>query len=234
MAVFVADCPRCGSSKMTFDIRQTIFLHLTYNWKRHYEAFGVCRNCSKSTVFVISQKNIDDEKFLRAHDPTELDTSLNPHFEYEGFISIKDMGADEAPEYVPAVIKNAFEEGARSLVTGSYNAAGAMFRLAVDLSTRPLLPTEEIAGLNNKTRRDLGLRLPWLFENGKLPADLRDLSTCIREDGNDAAHAGTLKKEDALDLLDFTTNLLERLFTEPRRLEIAKERREARRTPKTK
>jgi hypothetical protein len=61
---------------------------------------------------------------------------------------------------------------------------------------------------------------------------LRELAKCIREDANDGAHVGNLSKEDAEDLLDFTTTLLERLFTEPRRLELANERRQQRRTPK--
>jgi Domain of unknown function (DUF4145) len=74
-----------------------------------------------------------------------------------------------------------------------------------------------------------GLRLPWLFDNDKLPGGLRELSTAIKEDGNDGAHQGTLTKEDAQDLLDFTTALLERVFTEPKKLELAKERRQQRR-----
>ena len=80
-----------------------------------------------------------------------------------------------------------------------------------------------------KTRRDLGLRIPWLFENGFLPEALKDLSTCIKEDGNDGAHAGNLSVTDAADLLDFTAALLERVYTEPERLRIAKDRRDARR-----
>jgi hypothetical protein len=95
-----------------------------------------------------------------------------------------------------------------------------------------MLPEGDVPGLSSKTRRDLGLRLPWLFDNGKLSTDLRDLSAAIREDGNDGAHQGTLTKEEAEDLLDFTTALMERMFTEPKRLEIAKERREKRRDPK--
>jgi hypothetical protein len=51
----------------------------------------------------------------------------------------------------------------------------------------------------------------------------------VREDGNDGAHDGTLGKEDAEDLLDFTTALLERIYTEPERLRLAQERREKRR-----
>jgi hypothetical protein len=33
-----------------------------------------------------------------------------------------------------------------------------------------MLPSEEVPGLNKKIHRDLGLRLPWLFDNAKLPA----------------------------------------------------------------
>jgi hypothetical protein len=39
------------------------------------------------------------------------------------------------------------------------------------------------------------------------------------------AHAGNLTKPDAEDVLDFTEALLERLVTEPKRLEIAQQRR---------
>src|SRR5205807_66538 len=116
------------------------------------------------------------------------------------------------PEHVPDPIAKVFREGATCLNVECWNAAGTMFRVCVDLATRPMLPRQEVPGLNNKTRRDLGLRLPWLFDNGKLPTDLRGLSTAIREDGNDGAHQGTLTKEDAEDLLDFTTALLERIF----------------------
>jgi hypothetical protein len=69
------------------------------------------------------------------------------------------------------------------------------------------------------------------MENGLIAQDLYDLSECIREDGNDGAHDGTLTKEDAADLLDFTVALFERMFTEPERLRLAKERRDKRRTP---
>ena len=113
-----------------------------------------------------------------------------------------------------------------------WNAAGTMFRLCVDLATRPMLPAEGAeGGPNAKTRRDLGLRLPWLFNNGKLLADLHKLSTVIKEDGNDGAHQGTLTKEEAYDLLDFTTALLERVFTEPEKIKLAEERQQQRRAP---
>jgi hypothetical protein len=92
-----------------------------------------------------------------------------------------------------------------------------------------MLPEKDAEGLNAKVRCNLGLRLPWLFDLGRLPADLKELSSCTKEDGNDGAHARTLKQPDAEDPLNFTTVLLERLYTEPERLPLAEKRRDFRR-----
>lgn len=121
-----------------------------------------------------------------------------------------------------------FKEGSACMSIGCYNAAATMFRLCLDLATKSLMP-EEGEGLNNRIKRNLGLRLAWLFDNGILPEALRELSSCIKDDGNDGAHEGSLSKDDAADILDFTFILLERLFTEPKRLEIASQRRLERR-----
>ena len=133
----------------------------------------------------------------------------------EGFINLRHTSAVKPPEHLPPALKNSFNEGAACLVIGCANAAAAMFRLCLDLTTRPLLPAPEDTTKpqpNSKTRRDLGLRLPWLFDNGMLPPDFRELAKCVREDGNDGAHVGNLTKQDAEDLLDFTATLLERLI----------------------
>ena len=230
--ILVNDCPRCRAANMTFDVLNTIPTIIQHNWQRWYEACSVCRNCHRATIFAIVQTEYRDKDFLDEHAPTAIDGSLNNHFRVEGFICLKDMGAQPTPEQVPNPIANAFHEGAVSVVTQCWNAAGTMFRLVIALTTKPMLPEEDIEGLNSKTRRDLGLRVPWLFDNGKLPGDLRELSKCVHQDGNDGAHAGTLTKEDALDLLDFTSALLERIFTEPTRIRLAQERREKRREKK--
>ena len=180
----------------------------------------------------LEQRDYDGEKTFRdVSSVLKVQGALNKYFQAKRYISLKDQGAAAPPEHVPEDIAKVFREGATSLVVECWNAAGTMFRVCVDLATRPTLPDGEVPGLTKKVRRDLGLRLPWLFDNGKLPADLRELSSAVREDGNDGAHQGTLKKEDAEDLLDFTTALLERIFTEPTRLRLAKERRLKRRAP---
>jgi hypothetical protein len=236
MALLVTDCPRCGSSSMTFDVVAQLFTHEDSGWVRHYELFCVCRHCSLSTTFAVVLEDIRErDAFSREGSLVSYPDSLNHFFRIEGYINLADMASVQPPEQVPDEIAAAFKEAAVCLKVQCFNAAGAMFRLSVDLATRPLLPDtldQTCCQPNARQRRDLGLRLAWLFENGRLPRELEGLARCIREDGNDGAHAGSLTKPDAEDLLDFTMALLERLYTEPRRLVLAEQRRAARRTEK--
>ena len=180
-------------------------------------------------IFLLSESVNADHKLVHQRGLVNMDQSLENFVNIERFISLADHNKIAPPDFLSDALKACFEEAAACLSIGCWNAAGTMFRMCVDLATKGLLPKEEVDGLNSRTRRDLGLRLPWLLDNGYLPENLRELSNCIREDGNDGAHAGTLEKEDAEDLLDFTYELLERLFTEPGRLQRAEERRKVRR-----
>ena len=230
MAELVANCPRCGASKMTFDVLGSVHVGRKYDWQNWFEIFSACRNCKRPTIFIIDQKETDF--FEKVKDPKleNYKGSLNPHFEVDRFISLIDRSAVKPPEHTPEVIAKIFSEAAACLTNQCWNATGAMLRLCVDLATKELLPAEETPGLNSHMRKTLAPRLGWLLDSGRVPSELRELSTCIREDGNDAAHDGTLEKGDAEDLLDFTVALFERLYTEPGRLKLAKERREKRRS----
>jgi hypothetical protein len=228
MSELVADCPRCRSSRMTFDLKAAVPVGEQYGWQVWYEAFCVCRHCGRATIFVISEKGIEESRVVRTG-LLNVGVAVNKLVNIEHFISIKDVNAVPPPEHVPKEVAAIFSEGATCLTVRCFNAAGTMFRLCVDLATKPLLPKDDRDGLNSKIRRDLGLRLPWLFNHGLLPAGLQELSSCIKDAGNDGAHAGSLEREEAEDLLDFTVALLERMYTEPERLRLAKERRDVRR-----
>lgn len=230
MSDLIANCPRCGSQQITFDVKSDTFRGNNPDWKRHFESFCACRHCGGSVIFRLTDINQTTALHSRGTSPSGVGNgSVNRYFEIVNYVSVKDETKTVAPEHLPDEIREVFEEGATCLAVQCYNAAGTMFRLCVDMATRRLLPEGETEGLNRRTRRDLGLRLPWLFENGKLPIELRPLSDCIREDGNDGAHQGTLGEVDAENLLDFTVALLERLYTEPERLRAAEERRRVRR-----
>jgi hypothetical protein len=230
MSELVANCPRCKAKEMTFDLICEIPTHMEYSWQRWFEAFSICRQCNRSTVFVLAQRETSDDSLLRKTRLSELQRAVNQVMFVKGHITLKDQASEKPPEYLPENINAVFKEGAACMAIGCHNAGATMFRLCIDLATKSMLPEGEVEGLNNKVRRNLGLRLPWLFKNNILPNALEELSSCIKDDGNDGAHEGTLNEQDAEDILDFTYVLLERLYTEPKRLELAKERRQARRT----
>lgn len=230
MSELVANCPRCGANQITFDLISGIPTRVLYDWQHWYEAFCICRNCKKSTVFVLCDDDMRSNNYVtKKGGLAELSISVNNVMRIEDYISEKDAAARKPPEHLPPKVEAAFKEGAACMAIGCPNAAATMFRLCIDLSTREMLPQEDMNDPNKKVRRYLGLRLTWLFDNGKLPNDLRDLSTCIKDEGNDGAHQGTLSEGDAADILDFTFELLKRLYTEPKRIELAKERRQKRR-----
>ena len=203
MSELVANCPRCGANRITFDLQSAIQTTQLYGWQFWYEAFCICRQCRRSTIFVLSENVKSDYEYVHKTGLVKINGAVNRYVEIEGIITLKDTATVEPPPHVPGDIDAVFREGATCLAVCCNNAAGTMFRLCIDLVTRTLLPEEETEGLNRATRRHLGLRLPWLFDNGHLPEGLRQLSTCVKEDGNDGAHAGNLSTEDAENLLDF-------------------------------
>ena len=229
MSELVANCPRCKAKQITFDLTSAVVITIQHGWQRHWEAFCVCRHCSHPSIFVLLQNDIKHESFLKTTALQQLNASVNQVATVKGHISLKDEIAQQPPEHLPENIHSTFLEGASCMAIGCYNAGATMFRLCIDLATKTMLPEENENGLNNKIRRSLGLRLKWLFDNKILLNALEELSTCIQEDGNDGAHQGILSEEDAQDILEFTFALLERLYTEPRKLELAKARRETRR-----
>jgi len=75
---------------------------------------------------------------------------VNRFVRVEGFVSLKDEAGVSPPEHVPPEITAAFSEGATCFAVRCFNAAATMFRLCVDLATRPLLSEGE--GATGSTR----------------------------------------------------------------------------------
>jgi hypothetical protein len=230
MSQIVYDCPRCGAAHTTLDVTAVTALPRNYAWQSKWEVFARCRACLRSSILIIALNTGVNDRVAAIENPLDTKNGLNEYYRVEGYISLKDRAAAPPPDHVPDRIASIFREGAMCIAVGCWNAAGTMFRLCVDLTTQSMLPADDDAARPPwKVCRDLGLRIPWLFDNGRLPEDLRDLSQCIQQDGNDGAHAGTLTKEEAADLQDFTNLLLVRLYTEPGQRRVATERRAARR-----
>lgn len=231
MSEFVGDCPRCGIKSVTFTAQSDNPLG-PIAYPREMEAFLVCRQCGGASVglFITGgpyQNNHTNIKGALANG----NNIVPPCFIFKEFVRIPLAGRVATPEHLPEAVGRCFSEGADAFCIGAHNASAAMFRLSLDLATKDLLPNTpaEEGGPNAQQRKVLFYRLAWLFQTHRIPKDLEPLADCIREDGNDGAHDGTLTKADAEDLIDFAQALLERVYTEPARLELAKARRQQRR-----
>lgn len=233
MAVLVETCPRCSAEKMTLDILACKFIAENEFLRRRtteyvIELCAACRHCKGCTVFILmtrdhpNMKKIMQPEFIASSDcVNNLCDVLKP-------ITNADVTVPEVPNHLPPSIERVLLEGLTCQSVGCHNAAGSMFRLCVDLATKSMLPATG-AEMSAKVKRNLGLRLEGLFESKMLPDSLRDLAMCIKDDGNDGVHDGTLASADVEDMRDFTIALLERLYTEPEKLRLANERRVARR-----
>jgi hypothetical protein len=103
-----------------------------------------------------------------------------------------------------------------------------MFRKILDQISKAKLPPEN-GPTDNRTRYNLKPRLEWRFAHNLLPKEIEQFADCIREDANDAVHNHPIGEAEANDVLDFTVELLERLYTMPGRLDANAARRSARR-----
>jgi hypothetical protein len=228
LAEFVQDCPRCSAKSITFDVLGDSPTGYTNKmWK--FELLSRCRSCEWCSIAVFSTRSPINGTY-QSGGLTSSNGAIN-YLDFLKFVSIADNVSIDVPEHLPDNVLNCYNEGAASFNIGAYNAAASMFRLALDLATKGLLPdlSAEDGGPNSAQRKRLYDRLNYLFEKRLIAPELAELADCVREDGNDGAHDGTLGKADAEDLTDFTQQLLERVFSEPARLRIAKARREARR-----
>ncbi len=230
LATFVGDCPRCGTLRTNFDCYGTLPLETQHGWRVFLEIYLVCRVCHRSSIFLVYQKK-SDESLTRAlqqqNKIVETTGSLNDFLHFERVISVGDRNVAAPPEDLPNSLSSVIIEGNKCISVGCWNAAAAMYRLALDLATKDLLP--ENGEFSSAVRDKLAFRLEWLFNEKLLPLDLKSLAECVRQDGNDGAHDGNLTEIEAKDLQEFATEMLRRLYSEPARIKKAEDRRLERR-----
>ena len=102
MSLLVADCPRCGAKRITFDVEGQHHFDTRAGWQNCFEIFCVCRHCKRSTVFVVALGNNATAKFHlnQSNGLVAFEGAFNEHVEIEGFVSVRDNLSVEAPEHV--------------------------------------------------------------------------------------------------------------------------------------
>ncbi|WP_429498924.1 DUF4145 domain-containing protein [Robbsia andropogonis] len=193
-AIFTFDCPHCGTKKLAFEL---LYAAMPANLP-HWNGYTVCQICSRGTSLLIAGR-LDIS-------PMQIKGNLAPHFHV---VMWWPQGEEPvAPDYVPAGVAKAFEEGARSLRNASPNAAVAMFRRAVDVGLKLMAP--------DLTTNVMAHRIDALAKDGRLNKDLAAWAHEVKLDGNAALH--DIEEFDfhvAQQLEKFTEMLLMYLFTLP-------------------
>ena len=221
--MLVHNCPRCGTKKITFDVLNASRVEEEDDLDT-YEAFCRCRSCSGSSIFLVTIKN---STTYRMDNVVNKSSNLNRILNDIELVKIF-PGISAIPEHIPPEISIPFCEALICQAIQAYNAAGCMFRTTVDLVTKKML--EDLHGKNppKNAKDNLAQRIKWLFDENQLTRSLKELSTSIRLDGNDAAHEANLEKDDVEAMNDFTTLLLEEIYTNPKKIELAANRRKKR------
>ncbi|MCH7336894.1 DUF4145 domain-containing protein [Acinetobacter sp. NIPH 2699] len=240
----VLNCPICNSNQITFDVQGYNLIKSINTW----ELFCACRACKESSC-VLAEPRTDISVLIKETNIALKSSQPFPSNQDQFFSYIlKNINNDLGicftkftlktsipnpifpPEYLPDELNKIFNEATKCLAIGCYNAAGAMFRLCLDMTTKHILKKNNNLEPKSNDNKTIHNRLTWIFKNKIIADDLEELSRCIKDDGNDAAHDGTIGETEANDLLDFTYELLERVYTQPERVNLAKIRRSERRS----
>src|SRR5689334_6267135 len=113
MSLLIANCPRCGSKSITFQILGQVHTDTEYGWQKFYELFCQCRACQRTTIFVV-HPTTETPREVRDSEggPIRLKIAINSFYQVARYISLRDQITRKLPENLPDDIANAFKEGA--------------------------------------------------------------------------------------------------------------------------
>ena len=219
--MLIHNCPRCGTKQITFETRAV-------NWlvrEHKFEAFCRCLACKKATIFLLTTTNPN----VNSKDFTGQEGTVNHLLSRIELVNIIPLNSKPTPEHLPKDIEKPYQEALMCQAIEAHNAAGCMFRTTVDLVTKQLLQNLKEKTPPKNVENNLAQRIKFLCDEKQISDKLKNLSNSIRLDGNDAAHQANLMSDDVEDMNDFTTLLLSEIYTTPKEIELAEDRRKKRR-----
>ena len=196
MAVFKENCPRCGTQNVAFTI-----LHETLcdQHGSFWDTFAQCGYCNRGIVATFETYNKREPSV--AFGQSRLLSIAPP---------LPDTGA---PNYTPQNVARFFEQAMDNLPS-NWDAAGGMFRKALDTGLKSKFP---------KMKGTLYARIDEAAKKQDLTPELAKWAHEIRLGGNDAAHEEKLFSEkDAKNLAVFTQLVFQYLFMLPGMLSEAR------------
>lgn len=194
MGVLRVDCPHCPATHVT--------LSIPWNDKvpgknSEWNGVGVCPACGKPICFQAKRNG-------------HLASPQGHQGEIEPFFAVRSWPSREtavAPLHTPPSVAKRFLEGEDAYLRGSWNAAVAMYRSALDIATK---------GLDGVPAGSFYNRLKWLHENSRITPDMKAWADHVRIEGNEALHdPDDFEEADAKPLRLFTEMFLRYTFELP-------------------
>ena len=205
---FSNDCPHCLTRSAGFEV--------TYQWNSrkspyHAQFLAVCGLC-KHGLMVLSRCISEHHANL-----LQCDTVFpGDHFTIEE--TWPRFSAD-CPDHVPNNVESFYNQGLENLAVGRWDAAGAMFRKSLDVSTKSLAPEHRSESLFKRINK--------MVDAGQLTSAMGDWSHEIRLDGNDAVHDDEPETEvDASTTQKFAEAFLTYAYTLPEMVKINRTKRQ--------
>jgi hypothetical protein len=181
-----------------------------HHWTRnpvthqHYSGYSTCGSCQFPICLVAVS--------VRGKAPSETNGDISRATDNFMVLVFPEPETPEAPEHVPEAAARAFTQAVESRVAGHYDAAGAMYRKALDVSLKVIEPSLK-GGLQE--------RIDKLAAASKLTPSIKDWAHDIRLDGNDAVHEeDPFTKEESEQMHLFTQLILTYLFTLPEKVKL--------------
>ncbi len=203
--IFPADCPHCGTKKVAFTVRDGIHLgEIFYNGfiRLNSDLFAQCAYCNRGIIAGFST--------------LKEDSDLGRHIRQGGLPDsiVPAPPSLDAPPHTPDSAARFFKQG-RDNMSGNWDAAGTMFRSALEAALKDKFP--DLSGT-------LFERIQKAAEHNALTPDLAEWAHEIRIEGNQAAHEDQpYQREDAERLEAFTDMVFRYLFTLPGMLQERKQ-----------
>jgi hypothetical protein len=193
-----SDCPYCG----TQSVAQTAVLSWK-NRKDEQRALFQCGHCHEATIYewqVPMRQGVRIDIMQYSGDGESWGLEVGRQW--------PEPRAKAAPPDTPPSASRYFEQAVDSLNSNNFDAAGLMFRKALESATKAISP--------DSAKKPLAARIKDLVATHAITPALGTWADEIRLGGNDAAHEDEpFSEEDADALHNFCENFLRYAFTLP-------------------
>lgn len=128
-ALITYRCPHCGTKEMHFPLVTAV---QNPNSQHHYVGFAVCNGCHAGISIEILASV--------GQNPMNYQGNLMNAAKYKVLAVHPTREKSEAPEHVGDSVAKPFIQAVESRVAGHYDAAGAMYRKALDVALKVIDP----------------------------------------------------------------------------------------------